>query len=342
MPSYFHSVRNTPTETNASFDARPGARKRASCGDCSAPPNLPPHWWPTYRDMEMHLYKMMAGQLQSAEQQVALRPARARSPSAKSFAFPRIIDVLPRIETPARRSLHSRQRSRSVGRWPSFNDIRRLHAGRSGHECGLADNGRRVGSEPGTSLADAGSYMQVQRYPGQSPSADPPAPPPSVVEDSLVADQFVVIPCGAAEDEFADDRREFFITATKDETPSARQCEGQSMQTALVEASGTETTALERYSMVELSKRYVPHMYARIPSGKVAAYQQRAAFNPYRPVRVRHHETASPSVRFAYAKTTTPWSPISTMLLEHSIASARGERRDGVVYTTHSLTPGST
>ncbi|KAK2174430.1 hypothetical protein NP493_804g01012 [Ridgeia piscesae] len=184
--------------------------------------------------------------------------------------------------------------------------------------------------------------MQVQRYPGQPSSADPPAPPPSVAEDSLVADQFVVIPCGAAEDEFAEDKREFFITATKDETPSARQCEGQSMQTALVEASGTEATALGRCSMVELSKRYVPHMYARIPSGKVAAYQQRAAFNPYRPVRVRHHDTASPSVRFAYAKTSTPWSPISTMLLEHSIASSRGERRDGVVYTTHSLTPGST
>ncbi|KAI0237757.1 hypothetical protein LSAT2_011611 [Lamellibrachia satsuma] len=343
MPSHFHSTRNTTRETNTSLDSVTGKRKG---GDGVAPPDLPPGWWPFYRDKDVHFYNLMTNKMQTGlgEQLARSRPSRNRSPT-RTPTFTRIIDVLPRIETPVRRSLHPRQRSRSAGRWPSFNDIRRLHAGssnRNGHVCGLADNGSRFSSEAGNSLEEVCSCVQVQRYPGQG-SVGPPAPPPSMVEDSLsVASptghhHFVVIPCGSTEDEPEDDRSNFFITATKDDTPLTRQYFGQPRDTA-TELSNTDAiTAIARCNMAELGKRYAPHISARLPSGKAVAFQQRAAFNPYRPVRVRHKDSmsTSPSVRFAYARSPTPWSPISTMLLEHSNGSLRG---DSVLQTTHGVT----
>ena len=349
MPRYIRSRSNTPTITTTNFNDKTGKRKRLKeiCDDCGPPSDMPLSWWPFYREMDVHFHKLMAVRLHTAHGQQRAVPPSPRSTPRKS-TFPRIIDGLPLIDSAARGPLHQRQRSRSAGRWPSFSDIRRLHSGdgtRNDDACRHAGNGRRWSSEAGTPPDGPDSYVQTHRCPSQG-SVDPPAPPPSVVDESLAVSpstdrrHFVVIPCGSPEDEFENNDGDFDTAATNDDMQLRKQRIGHLKKTDIGESPKTDTVVLAQYDVAELRKARVPHVSAKLPSGKATSYQQRSAFNPYRPIRVRHKESASPSpsMRFVHARSPTPWSPISTMLLEHSIASARGDRRDIVSHVTFATT----
>ena len=353
MPQYIRSRSNTPTITTTNFNDKTGKRKRLKeiCDDYGPPSDMPLNWWSLYREMDMHFHKLTAGRLHTAhgKQRVVPPSPRNRSPT-RSSTFPRIIDGLPLVDSVARGrpTLQQRQRSRSAGRWPSFSDIIRLHSGdgtRNDDVCRHADNGRRWRSEAGTPPDGPDGYIQTHPCPSQG-SVDPPAPPPSIVDESLPAASssdgrhFVVIPCGSPEDEFENDDGDFNTAATNDDMQPRMQRIGQLRKTDSGESPTTDTVVLAQYDVAELRKRHVPHVSAKIPSGKATYYQQRAAFNPYRPIRVRHKEpsTPSPSMRFVHARSPTPWSPISTMLLEHSIASGRSDRRDIVPRVTFGTT----